>query len=98
MALTRKNLTLDADRLRTLAERRGASESAAAREAIDEALFADEFVDIVRQLQAAGFAVEEAGPAADAERQPRQGVRARWGRRVMVRQSFRPPCGGRAGC
>ena len=34
MALTRKNLTLDGDRLRDLAERRGISESAAAREAI----------------------------------------------------------------
>ncbi len=59
MTLTRKNLTLDAERLRELAERRGASESAAAREAIEQALFADEFVDILRQLNEAGFAVEE---------------------------------------
>ena len=55
MALTRKNLTLDGDRLRELAERRGISESAAAREAIEEALFTDEFVDLVQQLHDAGF-------------------------------------------
>lgn len=60
MTLTRKNLTLDADRLRELARRRQASESAAAREAIEAALFADEFVDLLRQLHEAGFAVDEA--------------------------------------
>ena len=60
MTLTRKNLTLDADRLRELAERRGESESAAVREAIEAALFADEFVDILRQLHEAGFALGEA--------------------------------------
>jgi hypothetical protein len=69
MTLTRKNLTLDADRLRELAERRGESESAAVREAIEAALFADEFADILRQLNAAGFAVDE--PAGDPEARPR---------------------------
>jgi hypothetical protein len=60
VALTRKNLTLDAVQLHALAARRGASESAAAREAIEAALFADEFVDLLRQLREAGFDVDDA--------------------------------------
>lgn len=74
MALKRKNLTLDADRLSELATRRGTSESAAAREAIDAALFADEFAEILHQLHEAGFGVVDAseqpaeeGPASDAQ-------------------------------
>jgi hypothetical protein len=58
--LTRKNLTLDAERLRTLAAPRGESGSAAAREAIAAALLADEFVDLLRRLHDAGFAVDGA--------------------------------------
>jgi hypothetical protein len=66
MTLTRKNLTLDAARLRDLAERQGTSESAAAREAIEAALFAEEFVDLLRQLREAGFGVtDEPGEEAD---------------------------------
>jgi predicted DNA-binding protein len=59
MALTRKNLTLDADRLHELAVRRGDSESAVVREAIEAVLFADEFVETLRLLHEAGFALEE---------------------------------------
>jgi len=47
MALTQKNLIIDGEHLRELAERRGMSESAAAREAIDAALFTDNFLDLV---------------------------------------------------
>lgn len=61
MALTRKNLTLDSDQLRELAERRGLSESAAAREAIDAALFTDTFLDLIQQLHEAGFMVTPDG-------------------------------------
>ena len=61
VALTRKSLTLDAVQLHALAARRGASESAAAREAIEAALFADEFVDLLRQLREAGFDVDDHG-------------------------------------
>lgn len=75
MTLARKNLTLDADRLSELAARRGSSESEAARAAIEAALFADEFVEILRQLREAGYGVEdvsappvEEGPASDTER------------------------------
>lgn len=75
MAYKRKNLTLDADRLGELAARRGTSESAAAREAIDAALFADEVVEILRQLREAGYGVVESsiqssekGSVSDTER------------------------------
>lgn len=70
MALIRKNLTLDGDRLRELAERRGVSESAAAREAIDAALFTEKFTDLIQQLHDARFAVvpeEERQPAPRSE-------------------------------
>lgn len=69
MAFTRKNLMLDAARLRELAARRGESESAVVRDAIDEALFAEELADLLRQLHEAGFAVSE--PAGEAPRDPR---------------------------
>ena len=67
MALTQKNLTIDGEHLRELAERRGMSESAAAREAIDAALFTDNFLDLVQQLHDAGFGVtsEDDAPPAD---------------------------------
>jgi hypothetical protein len=59
MSLVRKNLALDAARLRELAERRGESESAVVREAVTNALFAEELVDLLRQLHEAGYAVIE---------------------------------------
>lgn len=73
MALTRKNLTLDADSLREMAERRGASESAVVREVISDALFAEELVDLLQQLHEAGFALvgdgeSEAEPLPDDQR------------------------------
>lgn len=48
------------------------SESAAAREAIDAALFTDNFLDLVQQLHDAGFAVtseDDAPPAEQGEAQ-----------------------------
>lgn len=59
MALTKKSLTLDAESLRELAERRGTSESAVIREVIADALFAEELVDLLQQLHDAGFALTE---------------------------------------
>ncbi len=59
MALTKKSLTLDAESLRELAERRGTSESAVVREVIADALFAEELVDLLQQLHDAGFALTE---------------------------------------
>ena len=54
MTLTRKNLMIDQEALSALAERRGLSESAAAREAIAHSLSAMEIADAVRELHAAG--------------------------------------------
>ncbi len=55
--LDEKSLTLDAESLRELAERRGTSESAVVREVIADALFAEELVDLLQQLHDAGFAL-----------------------------------------
>ncbi len=52
--LTRKNLVVDADRLRALADRRGVSESAAVREAVDIALLAEELEEAMYELSALG--------------------------------------------
>ncbi len=56
--LTRKNLVVDAERIRMLAERRGTSESEAVRQAVDSALTddeaADEIMAAVRGLHALG--------------------------------------------
>ena len=52
--LTRKNLMVEADKVRELAERRGMSESAAVREAVDFALLAEEFEAAMLDLAAAG--------------------------------------------
>jgi hypothetical protein len=52
--LTRKNLVVDADRLRALADRRGVSESAAVRQAVDMELLAEEFEEAMRELSALG--------------------------------------------
>lgn len=55
MALTRKNLMVDAEQLASLAARRGLSESATVREAITDALFADEFVVAMTVLHETGY-------------------------------------------
>lgn len=52
--LIRKNLMVDGDKVRVLAGRRGLSESAAVREAVDVALLAEEFGDAMRELSALG--------------------------------------------
>jgi hypothetical protein len=71
VALVRKNLVVDAERVRALAQQRGLSESAAVREAVDYALAAGEIMDAVRALHDSGaFAdFEELFPtrSADAE-------------------------------
>jgi hypothetical protein len=58
MALTRKNLMVDADQLAALAARRGTSESAAVREAVEAALFAEEFGAAMEELRATGYGAE----------------------------------------
>lgn len=52
--LSRKNLMVDEDKVRALARRRGVSESAAVREAVDVALLAEELSDAMRELSALG--------------------------------------------
>ncbi len=58
MALTRKNLMVDAEQLANLAARRGLSESAVVREAIADALFADEFMIAMTVLRETGYGEE----------------------------------------
>jgi hypothetical protein len=50
VALVRKNLVVDAERVHALAQQRGLSESAAVREAVDYALAAGEVVNAIRGL------------------------------------------------
>ena len=64
MALRRKNLMVDAEQLAALAARRGTSESAAVREAVAAALFAEEFTAAMEELQATGYGADER-PAGD---------------------------------
>jgi hypothetical protein len=52
--LRRKNLMVDGDKVRALARRRGLSESAAVREAVDFALLAEEFDGAMRELSSLG--------------------------------------------
>jgi hypothetical protein len=52
--LTRKNLMVDADKVRELARRRGTSESEAVRQVVDFALAADEAAAIFDELAARG--------------------------------------------
>ncbi len=52
--LVRKNLMVDPDQLRELARRRQLSESAAARQAIDYALAAEEVMEALRALRDRG--------------------------------------------
>jgi hypothetical protein len=58
MALVRKNLIVNAEHLQALAQRRGMSESAAVREAVDQALAVDEVMRAVRGLHDAGAFAE----------------------------------------
>jgi hypothetical protein len=53
-SLTRKNLIVDADKVRELARRRGVSESGAVRQAVDFALVAEEVMAAVRELHGRG--------------------------------------------
>ncbi len=52
--LTRKNLMVDADKVRNLARRRGTSESGAVRQAVDFALSAEEVMAAMRELHEGG--------------------------------------------
>jgi len=54
VALVRKNLMVDAERVKALAQQRGLSESAAVREAVDYALAASEVMNAIRGLHEAG--------------------------------------------
>ena len=59
MALRRKNLMVDAEQLAALAARLGTSESAAVREAVEAALFAEEFAAAMTGLRATGYGADE---------------------------------------
>jgi hypothetical protein len=52
--LVRKNLIVDADKVRDLARRRGTSESEAVRQAVDFALAAEEVMAAIRELHERG--------------------------------------------
>lgn len=52
--LSRKNLIVDADRVRELASRRQTSESEAVRQAVELALAAEEVMAAVRELHGRG--------------------------------------------
>jgi predicted DNA-binding protein len=70
MALTRKNLMVDAEQLAALAARRGTSESAAAREAIETALFAEEFEAAMDALEASGYGLDNLASSTDEADRP----------------------------
>jgi hypothetical protein len=52
--ITRKNLMVDADKVRELAHQRGTTESQAVREAVDFALVAEEVMAAIRKLHEHG--------------------------------------------
>jgi hypothetical protein len=52
--LVRKNLVVDAEKVRDLARRRGTNESEAVRQAVDHALAAEEVMAAIRELHARG--------------------------------------------
>lgn len=52
--LARKNLMVDAEKLKDLARRQGTSESEAVRKAVDYALMAEEVMAAIRELHARG--------------------------------------------
>ena len=64
MALRRKSLMVDAEQLAALAARLGTSESAAVRQVVEAALFAEEFAAAMTELRATGYAADER-PARD---------------------------------
>ena len=64
--LTRKNLMVDQEKVRALARRRGLSESAAVREAVDWALLAAEFEEAMLELSALGGIDDVFGQMPDA--------------------------------
>jgi predicted DNA-binding protein len=66
MVLKRKNLMVDAEQLAALAERRGTTESAAVREVVANALFAEEFAAAMEALRATGYGSDT--PEADDDR------------------------------
>jgi hypothetical protein len=53
-SLTRKNLMVDAEKVRDLARRRGTSESGAVRQAVDFALAAEEVMAAIQGLHEQG--------------------------------------------
>jgi len=61
MALTRKNLLIDAEQLASLATRRGLSESSVVREVIADALFADGFMVAMTALHETGYGEDGSG-------------------------------------
>ena len=61
MALTRRNLMVNAEQLANLAARHGLSESAMVREAITDALFAEEFAVAMTALRETGYREDGAG-------------------------------------
>ena len=65
MALTRKNLMVDAEQVSALAARRGTSESAAVREAVEAALFAEEFGAAMEALRATGYGADDRAAGID---------------------------------
>ncbi len=54
MRLSRKNLMVDSEKVRQLAQQRRTSESEAVRQAVDFALAAEEVMGAVRELHARG--------------------------------------------
>ena len=64
MALRRKSLMVDAEQLAALAARLGTSESAAVRQVVEAALFAEEFAAAMTELRATGYGADER-PARD---------------------------------
>ena len=50
----RKNLVVDAEKIRELARKRGTSDSEAVRQAVDHALAAEEVMAAIRELHARG--------------------------------------------
>jgi hypothetical protein len=65
--LARKNLMVDADKIRELVRRRKTSESDAVRQAVDFALAADEVMAAVRELHARGGLEDVFGRLPDEE-------------------------------
>jgi hypothetical protein len=69
--LSRKNLIVDADKVRELARRRGMSESQAVREAVEHALAAEDVMDGIRELHARGGIDDVFGRLPDEVEAPR---------------------------